>query len=72
MTRLHRVHAFCDWLETIPAWPPFETREEYRFFADLTDGEMMEARLELLRRRAALKPAQPNDNDDWPDSPEAA
>lgn len=50
MTRLHRVHAFCDWLDTIPPDPPYFEHPGFRVFADLTDGEMMAAHIEMRRR----------------------
>lgn len=51
--RLHRVTAFCDWLETVPPQPPFHTRPEFRFYSDLTDGEIDAAQVEMSRRGAA-------------------
>ena len=53
MTRLHRVHAFCDWLDTIPPAPPYFELPGFDAFADLTDGEMLAARQEMLRRSDA-------------------
>lgn len=80
MTRLHRVHAFCDWLDTIPPDPPYFEHEGFRFFADLTDGEMLAARQELVRRANAARAeadaleaaARRPSNDDQPEPPEAA
>ncbi len=53
MTRLHRVHAFCDWLDTIAPDPPFFRQAGFSAFADLTDGEIMAAQIEMRRRAAA-------------------
>ncbi len=51
--REHRVNAFCDWLESVPPSPPFHTRPEFKFFADLTDAEMDAVGDEMERRAAA-------------------
>lgn len=48
--RQDRVEAFCDWIETIPADPPFWTHPGFGEFADLTDGELMAAQLETDER----------------------
>ena len=51
--RQHRVTAFCDWLDTIPPTPPFHTRPEFRFYADLTDAEIDASQAEMRRRADA-------------------
>lgn len=53
MTRLHRVRAFCDWLESIPLTPPYHEQPGFRFFADLTDGEILAAQV-LIRARTQV------------------
>lgn len=53
--REHRIKAFCDWLETIPPSPPFHTHPAFRFYADLTDAEIMAASNEMRRRGEALR-----------------
>jgi hypothetical protein len=50
MTRMNRILAFCDWLETIPPDPPFFQHADFSKFADLTDGEIMAAEIEMRRR----------------------
>jgi hypothetical protein len=57
--RQHRVTAFCDWLDTIPASPPIYTRPEFRFYRDLTADEFDAAADEMRRRgEAALAEAR--------------
>lgn len=51
----HRVARFYDWLESIPPHPPFHTRPEFRFYADLTDDEVDAAQAEMRRRGEALQ-----------------
>lgn len=51
--REHRVIAFCDWLDTIPPEPPFYTRKEFQFYADMTDAEKLAAAREMDRRAQA-------------------
>jgi hypothetical protein len=48
---MHRVKAMADWLDTIPPDPPFHSRPEFRFYADLTDAEF-DAVQALMRQRA--------------------
>lgn len=50
MTRMSRVHAFCNWLDMIPPDPPFDEHEDFVFFADLTDAEIFAAKIEMRRR----------------------
>lgn len=49
--RWNRVRALTEWLMTIPGNPPFYSRPEFRFFADLTGPEFAEARA-IMRRSA--------------------
>lgn len=51
MTELStRAKAFCDWLDTIPPFPPFHDRPEFRFYANLSADDFEAARLEMNRR----------------------
>lgn len=50
----HRVTAFCDWLETLPAGTPFHSQPAFRFYADLTDVDIVAASIEMRRRADAF------------------
>jgi len=47
---MHRIEAFCDWLDTIPPDPPFHQHPGFRSFADLSAAEILEAIDEMHRR----------------------
>jgi len=49
-TPARRVTQFCDWLDAIPSDPPFFNHPDFARFADLTDAEIMAAKIEMHRR----------------------